>query len=425
MDKEQALRKEKRIALYWLLGAFLVFVATSLAPRMVWVDFLRAMSEAAMVGGLADWFAVTVLFRKIPVYGFKGHTGVIPNNKDKIADNLAIFVEEKFLDARSLTELIRKHDPAQHIAIWMANPDNANILGSYMVRALSGVLAFTDDIKIRRFIQDAIHAAVSKIDLTQSLGSILDVLTKDGRHQVLLDHAIHRTVLLLNQEDTRTAIAGKMVEWLKQEYPVAEKVLPSHWIGEKSADTLADILDTLLTAVANDKQHALRKAFDKEVLALIVRLKEDAALHAKGEQIKQEILQGEAVGTYITGLWGSLRQWIKDDLARADSTLHAKTSAATQWIGRALLEDAQLRASLNHHMEQTISAIGPDFAQVLTRHISDTVKNWNANDLSHQIELNIGKDLQKIRINGTIVGGLIGAILFGLSSLLQQAGGLF
>lgn len=424
MNKELALQKEKRIALYWLLGAFLVFVATSLSPKTLWIDFLRAMSEAAMVGGLADWFAVTVLFRKIPVYGFRGHTGVIPNNKDKIADNLAVFVEEKFLDAKSLAKLIHKHDPAQHIADWMAVPANADVLGRYMVRAMSGILAFTDDQKIRSFIQEAIRAAVSKIDLTQSLGSILDVLTKDGRHQVLLDHAINRTALLLNQEDTRTAIAGKMVEWLKQEYPVTEKILPSQWIGDKSADTLADILDNLLSAIANDREHALRRAFDKEVLALIVRLKEDTALHAKGELIKQEILQGEAVGSYITELWGSLRQWIKDDLARPDSTLHAKTAAATQWIGRALQDDAQLRTSLNHHMEQTISAIGPDFARILTRHISDTVKNWNANDLSHQIELNIGRDLQKIRINGTIVGGMIGAILFGLSQLLQRASGL-
>lgn len=415
MDKPQALRKSKRLALLCLLIAAAVFIATSLSPRLWWIDLLRAMAEAAMVGALADWFAVSALFRKVLL----PHTAIIPRNKDRIADNLAVFVEEKFLSPQSLTELVRRHDPAQRLAGWLADPANADRLGGYMAQAMGGVLTLTDDKKIQGFVRGALHAALEKVDLSRSLATILDTLTQDGRHQQLLDRAIVQIVALLNREDTREFIAQSMVDWLRREYPKMEKLLPSDWIGEKSAATLADIIDKLLTGIAEDPEHSLRKAFDRQVAGFVTRLKEDESLRARAEQIKQELLGGEAVNAYVTGVWNSLREWIRHDLAREDSVLHAKVKGATQWIGQALQDDAELRASLNRHVEQAVGSLSPEVAKFLTRHISDTIKNWDAAELSRQIELNIGRDLQYIRINGTVVGGLIGALLFGLSALMH------
>jgi uncharacterized membrane-anchored protein YjiN (DUF445 family) len=415
MDKQQSLRRAKRFALLCLLVAVAVFIAASLAPRLWWVDLLRAMAEAAMVGALADWFAVTALFRKVLL----PHTAIIPRNKDRIADNLAVFVEEKFLSPQSLTELVRRHDPARRLAGWLAAPENAQRLGAYMAQAMAGVLTLTDDRKIQGFVRDALQAALGKVDLSGSLATILDTLTRDGRHQQLLDRVIQQVVELLNREQTRAFIAESMVEWLRREYPKIEKVLPSSWIGEKSAETLADIIDKLLTGVAADPQHSLRQAFDRQVAGFVARLKEDEGLRERAEEIKRELLEGEAVNAYVAGLWNSLREWLRQDLAREDSVLHAKAAGATQWVGQALLEDAELRASLNRHLEQAVGALSPEVAKFLTRHISDTVKNWDAAELSRQIELNIGRDLQYIRINGTVVGGVIGALLFGASRLMQ------
>lgn len=419
MDKQQALRRTKRLALGCLLGSAALFVAASLAAPSTWSALLRAMAEAAMVGALADWFAVTALFRRVPLPFLARHTAIIPRNKERIADNLAVFVEEKFLSPQSLAGLVRRHDPAQRLSAWMAAPENAARLGSYMAQAVGGVLTLTDDRRIQAFVREALQTALGKLDLSRSLASILDTLTLDGRHQQLLDRAIVALAELLNREQTRAFIAERMVEWLQREYPKIEKLLPSNWIGEKSADTLADILDKLLTGIAEDPQHSLRQAFDRQLAGFVMRLKEDPALRERAEEIKREILQGEAVNAYVGSLWDSLRQWLRQDLARADSALHAQASAATQWIGRALQEDAELRASLNAHLEQAIASLSPDVAQLLTRHISDTIKQWDTAELSRQIELNIGRDLQYIRINGTLVGGLIGALLFGLSWLMQ------
>jgi uncharacterized membrane-anchored protein YjiN (DUF445 family) len=419
MDKTLALRRAKLLALAWLMGAALVFIAACLAPRMVWSDLLRAMAEAAMVGALADWFAVSALFRRIPIPLLSSHTAVIARNKDRIADNLAVFVEEKFLNPQALATLIRRHDPARLVADWLADPSHARQLGTYVCAALSQLLDMADDRAIQRFAREAMHAAFDRVDLSRSLGAILDVLTRDGRHQELLDQVIAQVALLLNRESTRTFIAGHMIEWLRQEYPTIEKLLPSNWIGEKSADTLARILDTLLTGIANDPDHALRRAFDQQLATFIEQLKHDPALQARGEQIKQELLLGEAVSAYLTGLWANIRDWLQRDLAQPDSVLHAKASGATLWIGRALQEDQHLRATLNERLEQAVGALGPEMTQLLTRHISETVKNWDAVELSRQVELNIGRDLQYIRINGTIVGALIGAALFGTTLALQ------
>lgn len=419
MDKQQTLRHTKRLALACLLGSALLFVLASLAPPSVWSALLRAMAEAAMVGALADWFAVSALFRRIPLPFLARHTAIIPRNKDRIADSLAVFVEEKFLSPQSLLGLVRRHDPAQSLSAWMAAPENAARLGGYMAQAVGGVLTLTDDRRIQGFVREALQTALGKLDLSHSLASILDTLTLEGRHQQLLDRAIVALAELLNREQTRAFIAERMVEWLQREYPKIEKLLPSNWIGEKSADTLADILDKLLTGIANDPQHSLRQAFDHQLAGFVARLKDDPALRARAEEIKHEIVQGEAVNAYVASLWDSLRQWLRQDLARPDSALHARASAATRWIGLALQDDAPLRASLNTHLEQAIASLGPELAQLLTRHISDTIKQWDTAELSRQIELNIGRDLQAIRINGTLVGGLIGALLFGLSWLMQ------
>lgn len=416
---ERDLRRAKRRALALLLGAALVFVVTALSPPGVVIDGIKAVSEAAMVGALADWFAVVALFRRVPIPFIARRTGVIPRNKDRIADELAAFVQEKFLDVNSLVGLIRRHDPVERLSSWLRAPENARHLGDYAVRLMSGLLGLTDDARIQSFIRDGLHAALDKVDLSKSAGALLDTLTKDGRHQELLDQLLDQLGLLLAEDSTRAFVATRIVDGLKGEFPKTEKFLPSEWIGESGARVLESAVNRLLLQVSEDREHHLRVKFDEIVQRLIVQLKNDPAFLRKGEELKTSLREGSALNDYTRELWESLRAWLRDDLERHDSTLHAKVAATGRWLGEALAADADLRASLNSHLEDAARAMAPDFSRYLTHHIRDTVRNWDTRETARLIELKIGKDLQEIRVNGTVIGGTIGLGLYLCSHLFD------
>ena len=419
MNKTLELKKAKRTPLLLLLAAACVFVVTAFMPRGLWVDGVKAIAEAAMVGALADWFAVAALFRRVPIPIVSAHTAIIPKNKHKIADNLAVFVQDKFLDVPSLVGLIHKHDPARSITHWLTQPANTARLGDYVVKLTGGILELTDDVRIQVFIKDALRSLLAKVDLSQSLGAVLDTLTRDGRHQELLDAGLGQVMALLREAPAREFIAGRIVDWVKSEYPTMEKILPSAWLGEKGAEAIAKAVNRILEQISENPTHQLRHKFDEAAQKLIVKLKTDPAFLQQGEDLKRYLMEGDAFSAYVKDMWGELRAWLKRDLLSSDSALHARVAAMGQWVGRELAHDPALRQSLNDHLEEAARAMAPDFAQFLTRHISDTVKNWDSRDLSRQIELNIGKDLQYIRINGTLVGGFIGLLLYASSQLFE------
>ena len=416
-DKHGELRDTKRLALLFFFGAAALFVVSLFLPPVWWAQLLKAFSEAAMVGALADWFAVVALFKKVPIPFISRHTAIIPNNKDRIADNLAVFVRDKFLDTDSVVALIRRHDPADMVANWLRQEDNARQLGDYLVKLGAGALDFIDDEPVQRFISNAVHKLVGSIDLSQSAGAIVDAMTQNGRHQQLLDEGIAQLAKLLHSEETQAFIAQGIVDWLKEEYAMFEKMLPTETIGRKGADVAVRMAASILARVNEDPEHPLRQNFDQFTADFIVRLKADPAFHAKGEEIKQYLLQDPALNGYLKTLWDDLKGWLKSDLQKTDSALHQRVVAAGLWIGRTLAEDPRLRASLNTHLEAAVRSAAPEFAQFLTRHIADTVKRWDSAEMSEQIELNIGKDLQFIRINGTLVGGMIGVVLYLLGQL--------
>lgn len=413
MNKAHELRKAKRLALGLLALAALAFCSTLFLPQdLWWVGLMKAISEAAMVGALADWFAVVALFKRVPIPVISAHTEIIPKNKEKIADNLALFVREKFLDVGSIVNLIQKHDPAQKISDWLVEHKNTEKLGRYLVTITAQILDFIEDSAIQQFIKQAVHALLEKTDISKSAGIILETLTKNGRHQALLNEAINQLAHLLNNADTQQFIAAGIVDWLKEEHPVTEKLLPSGWIGKTGAEIAVNAASKLLNDVNENSQHPLREKFDRFTQEFIIKLQQDPDFSAKGDEIKRYLQNDDTFNVYLKELWSEMRDWIKGDLNNADSVLHQKITGAGLWIGKTLACDLALRTSLNHHMEDAARKMAPDFAHFLTKHISDTVKNWDNQEMSEQIELNIGKDLQFIRVNGTIVGGCIGLILY-------------
>lgn len=417
MDKFQQLKRSKRLALSLLLIAAATFVVTLFLPPNFWVLGLKAIAEAAMVGALADWFAVVALFRRVPVPFISRHTAIIPRNKDRIGENLGRFVHEKFLDTDSLLALIRRHDPSQMLAQWLNTPGNADRIGRHLLQVMRGFLDLTDDQRIQRFLRRAVHRALDKVDLTQSSALLLDSLTKNNRHQELLDAAVQQLLRLLHKPGTREFIAAQIVRWLKREHPIKAKMLPTEWLGEHSADLVANAVDSILDQVALDQGHELRLGFDRAVQRLIERLKSDPEMAERAETIKSWLKEDESFNRYIGELWQDLRGWLKDDLNSEDSRVQERVRLTALWLGETLAADEALRASMNQHLEDAARSVAPEFAAFLTRHISDTVKSWDARDMSQQIELNIGRDLQFIRINGTLVGGTIGLILYLLSQV--------
>ncbi|WP_336768429.1 DUF445 domain-containing protein [Pantoea endophytica] len=417
MDKFQQLKRSKRLALSLLLIAAATFIVTLFLPANFWVLGLKAIAEAAMVGALADWFAVVALFRRVPVPFISRHTAIIPRNKDRIGENLGRFVQEKFLDTDSLLALIRRHDPSQKLAQWLNTPGNADRIGRHLLQVMRGFLDLTDDQRIQRFLRRAVHRALDKVDLTQSSALLLDSLTKNNRHQELLDAAVQQLLRLLHKPGTREFIAAQIVRWLKREHPIKAKMLPTEWLGEHSADLVANAVDSILDQVALDQGHELRLGFDRAVQRLIERLKSDPEMAERAENIKSWLKEDESFNRYIGELWQDLRGWLKDDLNSEDSRVQERVRLAALWLGETLAADEALRASMNQHLEDAARSVAPEFAAFLTRHISDTVKSWDARDMSQQIELNIGRDLQFIRINGTLVGGTIGLILYVLSQV--------
>ncbi|WP_312480185.1 DUF445 domain-containing protein [Kosakonia cowanii] len=417
MEKLAELKRAKRLALSLLLIAAAVFVTTLFLPPNFWVSGIKAIAEAAMVGALADWFAVVALFRRVPLPFISRHTAIIPRNKDRIGDNLGQFVQEKFLDTQSLVALIQRHQPAQMIGVWFSQPENAQRVGTHLLQVMSGFLEMTDDSRIQRLIRRAVHKAIDKVDLTQTSALMLESLTRNNRHQKLLDTLITQLIALLQRENTRTFIARQVVHWLETDHPVKAKVLPKEWLGEQSAALVSDAVNSLLDDINADRTHQIRQAFDRATMKLIANLKSDPEMAERAENIKEYLKNDEAFNRYVGEMWGDLRNWMKADMQSDDSKMQKRISEAGLWFGETLLADGALRASLNEHLEQAAHRVAPEFSAFLTRHISDTVKSWDARDMSYQVELNIGKDLQFIRINGTLVGGCIGLILYLLSQI--------
>lgn len=371
MNKLIELRRAKMLALSLLLIAAATFVVTLFLPPNFWVSGVKAIAEAAMVGALADWFAVVALFRRVPIPIISRHTAIIPRNKDRIGENLGQFVQEKFLDTQSLVALIRRHEPALLIGNWFSQPENARRVGQHLLQIMSGFLELTDDARIQRLLKRAVHRAIDKVDLSGTSALMLESMTKNDRHQVLLDTLIAQLIALLQRDKSRKFIAQQIVRWLESEHPLKAKILPTEWLGEHSAELVSDAVNSLL----------------------------------------------DDISRYLSELWGDLREWLKVDINSEDSRVKERIARAGQWFGETLIADDALRASLNGHLEQAAHRVAPEFSAFLTRHISDTVKSWDARDMSRQIELNIGKDLQFIRVNGTLVGGCIGLILYLLSQL--------
>jgi uncharacterized membrane-anchored protein YjiN (DUF445 family) len=419
-DQAAVLAHAKTNALMLLAIMGLALVLSLTMPPGLFADGLRTTSEAAIVGGLADWFAVSALFRPLPVPVIGRDTDVIARKKDEIGDQLAAFVQEKFLDPDSLAALIRRQDLAAGLAAWLTQEENTRRLGGFLVKMVAGWLQLVEEARVQQLMKDAARTLLARIDLSRGAAAVLDTLTEGGRHQQLLDQVIGTALRLLAAPRTRAALADKIVEWLRTEHYKKQLVLPTEWLGEKGSELIARELGRYLDEVRRDPAHGVRTVFDAQVALLIERLKRDPVLRARTEEIKAWLLNDEDLGRYASQLWGTYSRWLHRSVRNEDSALHRNLVAAGGWLGRELAADPDLRATLNAQIEAAALSAAPEFSEYLTTHIRDTVRQWDAREMATQIELSIGPQLQKIRVNGTIVGGAIGLVLFAAGETVRR-----
>jgi uncharacterized membrane-anchored protein YjiN (DUF445 family) len=394
----------KRIALGLLIGAGALYAVASWlqAHHPAW-GYVAAFSEAAMVGAIADWFAVVALFRH-PLGLAIPHTAIIPSNKDRIGSNLAGFIVANFLSTPQVLEKLERFDAASRLANWLADATRAQRLATHVAGILRYALGALDDERVRQFFRATLLDEMAKIDVATVSGQLLDVLTSDRRHHEVLDAALRKLAGVLDDE----TLKAQMAEALATEVKVLRYVGLDSAAARYATGKLVSGVIRLIGEIAEDNAHPLRLEFDEFVVGFAVRLKEDAALRDKVEAIKHDLLASPALAGYLQGLWSTLIAWLRDDLGRPDSTLRERTAAAIRFVGEKLRGDAAMQAWINEQLVAAAPRWIERYREDIRQYIIARVREWNTVEMTRELERNIGRDLQFIRVNGTLVGGLVG-----------------
>jgi uncharacterized membrane-anchored protein YjiN (DUF445 family) len=402
--KQEQLDRMKMWATSLLLLASAVFVVARIYEGSApWVGFLRATAEAAMVGALADWFAVTALFRYplgLPI----PHTAIIPNRKDQIGRSLGRFVENNFLKPDILSERLRSADAAGRLAEWGAVPENARRVADALASGIAGAVQVLRDEDVEALIERTLARRVRETEAAPLVGNVLSVVATSDLRQEILDGVVRLLANLFeeNRAGIRDRIDQELPWWVPT--PIDEKIYRK--VTEAIERTLADL--------QAHPDHPLRVRFDDLISRFVEDLKSSPDVIARGEEIKEDLLAHPGVQTFSKRVWEELRQSLIDSTGDA-SELRDPLVRGIQRFSAALHEDAALRGKVNGWAEHALVHVAESYRHEVGQLISQTVGQWDPRETSKKIELQVGKDLQFIRINGTVVGGLAGLVIHTIS----------
>lgn len=398
----------RRLANGLLLAMTVLFVVSNVCgdQGLVW-GYVRAFAEAAMVGGLADWFAVTAIFRRplgLPI----PHTAVIPRNQKRIADSVGDFIADNFLEPELVERRVANNDLSMGIAKWLSDPVQAKGLAAGATSAIPGVLDALDDATVAEFLRAQMQAA-GGARLAPLFGSVIETLARQGRHQAILDAALAEGFRML--EANRDSIREKVSErsgWLFRMLSVDRKV----------ADTMMGAIEDLLYDAARDQNHPLRRRVTEIVEKFALDLRDDPALQARIDQWVRDALAHESVQTATQAAWTELKSALRADCLAADSRLRAWLEQTFENVGKGLLHDATVRNVLNERLRLMMVDAARNHGKDVSRLVSETIRAWDAQTIIVKLETSVGRDLQYIRLNGTLIGGVVGLILHLGASLL-------
>ncbi|HEU5265984.1 MAG TPA: DUF445 domain-containing protein [Jatrophihabitans sp.] len=406
-DRARALRRMKLISGGLLLVAAAVYLLCRLVGhgKGAW-GYLEAAAEASMVGGLADWFAVTALFRRplrLPI----PHTAIIPTKKDQIGEGLAGFVRQYFLTTEIVSERLAAARVPQRFGEWLADPDHARRVADELSAAIAGVATVLRDDEVRDGVAGFADKRLRETDVSPILARLLDAVCDAGQHQAVLTAVLRgtRTFLDANRTIFRQRVAEESPEWV----PV--------WVDERVFNKGFVLVQKFIADVIDDDEHALRRGFDSQLRDLATRLRDDPEQRAKVETAKLELLDHPSVREYLAQLWGSLKKLLLDGVADPESELRRSMTSLTMRTGEVLRDDPAAGAKVDEALQRLTGHIVVNYADDLTDVISTTVARWDAEETSRRLELQVGRDLQFIRINGTVVGALAGLAIYSISQL--------
>ena len=406
----------KAIALGLLAAAGLVYVGATLLISLhpAW-GYVAAFAEAAMVGAIADWFAVVALFRHplgLPI----PHTAIIPSNKNRIGENLASFICANFLSTEQVLAKLAQFDPAARLAAWLAEPRHAESLASHFAAALRYAIRVLDDERVRAFFRATVVARLEQVDVSRLAGRLLDVLTAGRRHQRVLDAMLQQLAGLLDDETIRVEVA----EVIAAEVAYLRFVGLDKVAGRYATEKMVSAVIRLVGEMGSDPEHPLRVRFDEFMAEFIGRLQDDPELRMKVETVKQELLAHPALSGYLHGLWSQVIAWMQGDLVAADSILRRQVALGTRSLGEELGADTAMQGWINEQIRTAAPRWIERYREDIRQYIVARVTDWNAAEMTNELENNIGRDLQFIRINGTLVGGLVGLAIYSATQVAHH-----
>jgi uncharacterized membrane-anchored protein YjiN (DUF445 family) len=410
-------RRMRWTATGMLAAMAVIFIAThGLATggaHPAW-GYINAFAEAAMVGGLADWFAVTALFRHplgLPI----PHTAIIPENKDRIADTMAAFLRENFLTPAVVARRMSVMNIAKAAGEFLAaSPERGGVdersrITSGAAELLAEVLESLDPDRLGNQVRSGLAAQLSKLDIAPLAGRMVESAMVDKRHQPLIDGFVRWAGLTLedNEETIRDIIHQRVAGVLR-------------WAGidKTISSSVLDGLYKLLAEVLVNPDHPLRGKIEEGLAKLGQDLQHDPETRAKVEEMKRDLIANPAVAVWWTGVWERIRQSLIRRARDPESEMGAEMRNMLAELGGALQQDARLQHQINRFARRTMVGVATRYGDQIVRLVSETVKRWDARTITDRVEGAVGRDLQFIRINGTLVGGLVGMTLHFINTVL-------
>ncbi len=398
--QRRALRRNRIFATGLLLLAAAAFFATSLAPEPgFWLLLLRAGSEAAMVGGLADWFAVTALFRHplgLPI----PHTAIVPRSKDRIGEGLGDFVERNFLAPEIIAAKLRGLAPSRRLAAWLSLPENANRAAEQIAAALPYAIRSLGDPALRDFVARSFGEQLKEMDLAPALGRIITLFSASGQYDALFDRALDaaQAMLAANTDRLFAAVEERSRWWIPQS------------VNRRIATALITGIEEVLWELRQPDSEG-REKFRAALEDLARSLMDSPERRRRFNEAKNRFLEHPDVQAWLAGAWDELRRIFLEDLAAPNSRTSEAIRTGLLSLGRALAGDEQMQARLDGAIEHAALAIVPWRGQIGAL-ITEVVRGWDARTVTQRLELAIGSDLQYIRMNGTLVGACVGCALY-------------
>ncbi len=403
------LARMKRFATGLFVLAAAVFVVCVLIgeERGAWVGYVRATAEASMVGALADWFAVTALFRhplRLPI----PHTAIIPRKKDQIGDSLGTFVQENFLTRTVIEEKLGTIDVPGRLGAFLASPGRAERLSGDAAAALSALTELLRDEDLEPAVAALVERKLHETPAAPVLARVLELVVDGDRHQEVLSAAMRLLSRFL--EENRLVFRAQLGD--------ASPAWVPDWVDDRVFDRAFAGIQGFFAEVGADPRHELRRSYDVRLRAYVHALRTDPDTAARVEALKKELLEHPAVRTWSGSLWSNAKTAVLSAAADPDSELRARVTALILDGARLLDSDPTVRELVQRHSGTIAGYLAERFSGDVADLVSSTVARWDTDETSRRIELQVGRDLQWIRVNGTVVGGLAGLVIYSSAQLI-------